>query len=301
MKIVVGSRGSKLALTQSNWVINNLKKYNSDIEFELKVIKTKGDKVLDVALDKIGDKGLFVKEIEEALLNSEIDLAIHSFKDMPSSIPVGLKFSGIPKREDYRDCLILRDGISDLNEIPIGGKIGSGSKRRKYQLLKLRPDIEVVPIRGNIDTRIRKIKEMNLDGIILAAAGVKRIRLEEKISYYFEKDEMLPAPAQGALALQIRANDEFVEKIISTIIDKNSEIEVKAERAFLKAVNGSCHIPIGALCSIENENITLNGLFGSEDGDCLIRKSITGKIGEEDKLGETLAKNILMEMNEDER
>lgn len=301
MKIVVGSRGSKLALTQTNWIIDNLKKYNNDIEFEVKVIKTKGDKILDVALDKIGDKGLFVKEIENALLNSDIDLAIHSFKDMPSTLPHGLKFSGIPKREDYRDVLILRDGINDLSEIPIGGKIGSGSKRRKYQLLKLRPDIEVVPIRGNIDTRIKKIEEMKLDGIILAAAGVKRIGLERKISYYFKTDEMLPAPAQGALALQIRENDDNIEKIISTIVDKKSEIEVKAERAFLKAVNGSCHIPIGALCIIENENLTLNGLFGSEDGNCLITKSITGKIGEEDKLGETLAENILVEMNENER
>ncbi|MBS4537891.1 hydroxymethylbilane synthase [Clostridium sp. D2Q-11] len=296
MKIVVGSRGSKLALSQTNWVIDKLRENFPKALFEVKVIKTKGDKIQNVSLDKIGDKGLFVKEIEKALLQNEIDLAIHSFKDMPSELPKGLIFAGVPKREDYRDVLILREGLSNLKDIPIGGKIGTGSKRRKYQFLKVRPDIKIVPIRGNIDSRIRKIDEMNIDGIILAAAGIKRLGLNEKINYYFNEDEMLPAPSQGALALEIRKDDIRLKEMIEKIRDEKSAIQVKAERAFLEGVNGSCHIPIGALCIVNEEQIILNGLFGSDDGSILIKKSITGNIGEEEKIGKELADEIMMEM-----
>lgn len=296
MKIVVGSRGSKLALTQTRWVIEKLKELNEDVEFQIKVIKTKGDKILDVALDKIGDKGLFVKEIENELLKLGIDMAIHSMKDMPSTLPEGLKFASIPKREDRRDVLILREGIESLEDIPKGGKIGTGSKRRKYQILKVRPDLNIVSIRGNIDTRIKKIKHENLDGVILAAAGVKRLGLEEKIGYYFKDDEILPAPAQGALAIEIREKDEVLENMIKKVRHEETEIQIKAERSFLKHINGSCHIPVGAVCSMDKEEIVLTGLLGTEDGSKMVKKVITGKLGEEELIGRRLAREILEEM-----
>lgn len=300
MKIVVGSRGSKLALTQTQWVIDKLKTFYSEIDFEIKIIKTKGDKIVDVALDKIGDKGLFVKEIEEDLLNGGIDLAIHSMKDLPSQLPEGLAFAAIPEREDYRDALILNSGLKSLSDVPYGGRIGTGSKRRKYQLLKIRPDLEIIPIRGNVDTRLRKMQEIGLHGIVLAAAGLKRLGFENKISTYLTVEEMLPAPAQGALAIEIRKSDKTIEDIVSKIRDTNTEIQVRAERLFLNNLNGSCQIPVGAVCLIDGEILTLHGLYGTEDGKVLIRKSMTGKVGEERELGRRLAQDVLKELNNNE-
>ncbi|SHK31699.1 hydroxymethylbilane synthase [Tepidibacter formicigenes] len=301
MKIVVGTRGSKLALSQTNWVVDVLKRNNPHIEFEIKIIKTKGDIIQNVSLDKIGDKGLFVKEIEEKLLNKEIDMAVHSMKDMPSNLPEGLKFAAVPKREDYRDILVLKEGYKSIDDLPIGAKIGTGSKRRKYQLLKYRPDFNIVSIRGNVDTRIRKIKEENLDGVVLAAAGLHRLNIEDKISYYIPTDIILPAPAQGALAIEIRENDEIIEGIVNSLQDKETEIQVKAERAFLEGVNGSCHIPIGALCNISGNELKIEGLFGTEDGSKIIKKYIKGKPEDAKELGFKLAHMILEEMGKDER
>jgi hydroxymethylbilane synthase len=300
LKVVVGSRGSKLALTQTNWVIDKLKDYYPEVGFEVKVIKTKGDKIIDVALDKIGDKGLFVKEIEEELLNGGIDLAVHSMKDIPSELPEGLVFAGIPAREDYRDALILRDDLKSLEDVPYGGKIGTGSKRRKYQLLKLRPDLDIVPIRGNVDTRLRKMEEQGLSGIVLAAAGLKRLGLEHRISYYLSIEEMLPAPAQGALAIEIRKADKEIEGIIEKIRDEKTEIQVRAERLFLNNLEGSCQIPVGAVCLIDKEVLTLHGLFGTEDGTKIVRKSMQGKLGEERELGRRLAHEVLKELENNE-
>ena len=220
MKIIVGTRGSKLAVTQTNWVINKLKEKHPEVEFETKIIKTKGDLIQNVSLDKIGDKGLFVKEIEQQLIDGQIDMAVHSMKDMPSNLPEGLKFASIPKREDARDVLVLKEGYSSINDLPNGAKVATGSKRRKYQLLKYRPDLNIVPIRGNIDTRIRKIVDENLDGVVLAASGLLRVGLEDKITYYIPKDIMIPAPAQGALAIEIRENSKDIEEIINSLKDK---------------------------------------------------------------------------------
>ena len=301
MKIIVGSRGSNLALTQTNWVINELKKVHPDIEFEVKIIKTKGDLIQNVSLDKIGDKGLFVKEIEQQLLDKSIDIAVHSMKDMPSSLPEGLKFAGIPKREDIRDVLILKEGYKSLNDLPKGAKIGSGSKRRKYQLLKHRPDLEIVPIRGNIETRIRKIEDENLCGVVLAAAGLIRAGLQDKITCYLAEDIVIPAPAQGALAIEIRTGDLTIENMLSCIADKNSEIQVQAERGFLDGINGSCHIPVGAYCKIYGEDIVLTGLYGDEEGNNIITKTINGKSVNARKLGIELAELILKEFKSYER
>ncbi len=301
MKIIVGTRGSKLALTQTNWIINKLKEKNPGVEFEVKIIKTKGDLIQNVSLDKIGDKGLFVKEIEQQLIDRQIDIAIHSMKDMPSSLPENLKFAHIPKREDPRDVLILKEGYTDLNSLPIGAIIGTGSKRRKYQLLEERPDLNIVSIRGNVDTRIRKIKEENLDGIVLAAAGVHRVGLQDKISSYLSTEVMLPAPAQGALAIEIRKNDLEIEKIANSLKDDNTEIQVKAERGFLDGIEGSCHIPIGAYCEIEETKIKITGLYGDEEGKNLIKKSIKGSKESPRELGLELAKIVLKEYKKNER
>lgn len=299
MQIIVGTRGSKLALTQTKAVINSLQSIHLHIDFQIKVITTTGDKIQNVSLDKIGEKGLFVKEIEEQLLSKEIDLAIHSMKDMPACVPTGLRFSWIPKREDYRDALILNKGYKALEYLPKGAKIATGSKRREFQITKIRPDIEILPIRGNIDTRIRKMKEQGLDGIILAAAGLKRLGLYEEMTDQIQllsKDIMLPSPAQGALGLEIREDDNKLNEIIHSISHTPSEIEVKCERAFLKAINGNCHIPIGALCTINDNEIILEGLLGDEQGKHIVRKKITGIIGDEENLGNELARMVLEEM-----
>jgi hydroxymethylbilane synthase len=301
LKLVVGSRGSKLALAQTKWVIDRLKSLNPEMDFEIKIIKTKGDKIVDVALDKIGDKGLFVKEIEEELLNGGIDLAVHSMKDIPSFLPEGLAFAGVPEREDCRDALILREGFRGLEEVPFGGRIGTGSKRRKYQLLKLRPDLDIVPIRGNVDTRLKKMNEMGLHGIVLAASGLKRLGLQDKITHYFSIEEMLPAPAQGALAIEIRKDDTALREAAEKIADRKAEIQVRVERTFLNNLNGSCQIPVGAVCRIEGESLILDGMFGSEDGSVLVRKSKVGRLGQERELGRELAEEILRELKDSER
>ena len=295
MKLVVGTRGSNLALVQTNMVVDQLKKENPGVEFEVKIIKTKGDLIKDLPLDKIGDKGLFVKEIEKSLLDGEIDMAVHSMKDMPSYLPEGLKFAHSPKREDPRDALIFKEGYKSLDDLPQGARLGTGSKRRKYQLLKHRPDLEIVPIRGNIETRIKKIETEKLDGVVLAASGLRRAGLDDKIDYYIPTDIMLPAPAQGILALEIREDDKETEKIIDSIKDDITKIQIDAERGFLIGVNGSCHIPMGAYCEIEGEKITLTGLYGDGEGKKIVVQSQVGTLADAPKIGYELAKSVLKE------
>ena len=292
MKLVVGTRGSNLALVQTNWVVDQLKKENPEVEFEVKIIKTKGDLIKDLPLD---NKGLFVKEIEKSLLDGEIDMAVHSMKDMPSYLPEGLKFAHSPKREDPRDALIFKEGYKSLDDLPQGARIGTGSKRRKYQLLKHRPDLEIVPIRGNIETRIKKIETEKLDGVVLAASGLRRAGLDDKIDYYIPTDIMLPAPAQGILALEIREDDKETEKIIDSIKDDITKIQIDAERGFLIGVNGSCHIPMGAYCEIEGEKITLTGLYGDGEGKKIVVQSQVGTLADAPKIGYELAKSVLKE------
>lgn len=299
MKIRVGTRGSNLALIQTNWAIDRLKEKFPEVEFEIKIIKTKGDKILHLSLDKIGDKGLFVKEIESQLLEGEIDLAVHSMKDMPAEVVEGLKFAAVPKREDPRDVIILREGLNSFDELPIGATIGTGSKRRKYQLLRKRPDLNIVPIRGNIETRISKIESENLDGIVLAASGVIRADLEEKITEFLPVDLMIPAPAQGALALEIRENDEELEKMIDAIKDEISQIQTDAERSYLAGIDGSCHIPMGAYCEVDGEKLTLTGIFGDEDGEKITVVSLEGDRDNPKELGSNLAKLVLKKHREE--
>lgn len=298
MKIIVGTRGSKLALTQTNMVIDSMKNAYPDIECELKIIKTKGDIVKDLPIDKIGGKEIFTKEIEKELLDGSIDMAVHSMKDMPGELPEGLKLSFSPEREDYRDVLILREGLNSIKDIPFGGKIGTGSKRRKYQILQYRPDLEVIGIRGNIETRIRKIEEENLDGVILAAAGINRLGLDlgERV-VYLDKDIVLPSPTQGILAIEVRENDNRIDNILKCISHRKTEVQKIVERAFLKGVGGSCHIPVGAYCDIIGDKIYLEGLLGTVDGEILIRRTMEGNLDSIEEIGYKLAKDMVKEMN----
>jgi len=266
MKIKVGTRGSRLALTQTNHVISMIKEAHPGLEVDVTIIKTKGDKILDMPLDKIGDKGLFVKEIETALINGDIDMAVHSMKDMPTDQPDGLCIVAPPAREDARDALILREGLSSLDDIPYGGTIGTGAIRRYSQILKKRPDLKFEPIRGNVETRMNKIVSENLDGCILAAAGLKRLDLEHRISQYLEFDVMLPSPAQGILAIECRENDESMLRILKTIQNEEASIQARGERVFLEAVNGGCHISLGAYCHVDGDKARLETMLGNSDG-----------------------------------
>lgn len=304
MEIIVGTRGSKLALTQTKWVITQLEEKHPEVTFTIKIIKTKGDLIQNVALDKIGDKGVFVKEIEEQLLKEDIDIAIHSMKDMPSEVTPGLMFAKTPIREDRRDALVLRSTIKTIEDLPQGATIGTGSKRRKYQLLEVRPDLNIVPIRGNIDTRIAKIETENLDGVVLAAAGLHRADMAHHISYYLPEEMVVPAPAQGALGIQLREADERVSTLVEAIQCPHDEIEVQAERAFLKGVDGSCHIPMGASAHLEDGTLRLISVFGDEEGQVLTQKAVERPCTTEEEarvIGYELARDVMEEMKRYER
>jgi uroporphyrinogen III methyltransferase/synthase len=292
MNIKVGTRGSTLARTQSQWLIDVLAKAHPQINFEMVIIKTKGDLVQDKPLDKIGDKGLFTKELEDGLLSGEIDMAIHSMKDMPSKLPEGLMLTVPTVREDPRDVLLTPHQITTLDQLPPGAVVATGSKRRICQLQKLRPDVEIVGIRGNIDTRIRKMQELQLDGIILAAAGLKRIGRLADPAYQtvtLPENTFIPAPAQGILAVEVREDNETVKELMAAISDQNTIIQMNAERSFLNALNGSCHIPVGAFCEIKKDTVVLYGLYGLEDGSHVVTRSIEGAPEEAENLGKQLA------------
>ncbi len=266
MNYRIGTRGSKLALAQAEYVRDRLAEAYREDTFEIRVIKTKGDRVLDKPLHEIGDKGLFVREIEEQLLDGEVDLGVHSMKDMPSYPADGLKFTKAWKREDARDVLILRRAKT-LEELPFGAVIGTGSRRREFQLKKLRPDINVINIRGNVDTRLRKMEEEKLDGIVLAAAGLHRLGMQEKITCYLETEQMIPAPAQGILALEIRQGEETLLAMLDSLSDGEAEAAAKAERGFLQLIGGDCHVPVGAvLKTTKTGSYRLSAMFGNETG-----------------------------------
>jgi hydroxymethylbilane synthase/uroporphyrinogen III methyltransferase/synthase len=276
----IGTRGSKLALAQTNSVIERLRKTYPKHEYQAVVIKTTGDLVLDRPLDAIGSKGIFVDEIEKALLNGDIQLAVHSMKDMPGEPAEGLVFAKAWKREDPRDVLVLKD-VDSLKELRKGANIATGSKRRTYQLLQMRSDINICPIRGNIDTRLRKLQEglddgTKLDGVILAAAGLRRLGLEERITQYFDADEMIPAPAQGTLALELSKENTGLLEMIDSLFDESTEKAVSLERGFLNGIGGDCHLPVGAYAEETSEGYRLYALFGNEDGSRLARTVVEG-------------------------
>lgn len=275
-KIIVGSRKSNLALTQTKWVIEQLKQAGAPYEFEIKKIETKGDKILDVTLSKVGGKGLFVKEIEQAMYDEEIDMAVHSMKDMPSELPVGLTIASVPVREDYRDAFISKNNVS-LRELPEGAIVGTSSLRRASQILAIRPDIEIKPIRGNIDTRLKKLENEDFDAIVLAAAGLKRMGWSDDIvTEFLETDLCLPAIGQGALAIECRDTDMELIELLAKINDYYTQQTVAAERTFLYLMNGSCQVPIAGVAHMEEDNIVLTALIASADGKQVFKEEVRG-------------------------
>ncbi|MBO1005582.1 hydroxymethylbilane synthase [Pseudogracilibacillus auburnensis] len=276
-KIVIGTRRSNLALTQTNWVREQLEKLELPFEFEIKEIVTKGDRILDVMLSKVGGKGLFVKEIEQAMLNGEIDMAVHSMKDMPAELPEGLIIGCIPEREDPRDVLVSKGNVK-LADLPAGSIIGTSSLRRSAQILAVRPDIEIKWIRGNIETRLSKLENEDYDAIILAAAGLYRLGdKEDLITEYLEPEICLPAIGQGALAIECREDDKELLEQLSKLTSVDTKRAVEAERVFLDKMDGSCQVPIAGFAKVVNDNIEFTSLIASPDGQTVYKEKVIGK------------------------
>src|SRR3954451_7111569 len=281
-KIIVGSRRSKLALTQTNWVIDQLKKLSANFQCEVKEVVTKGDKILDVTLSKVGGKGLFVKEIEQAMLDKEIDMAVHSMKDMPAVLPEGLSIGCIPFREDHRDALISRGHVK-LRDLKPGAIIGTSSLRRSAQLLVARPDLEIKWIRGNVDTRLAKLETDEYDAIILAAAGLSRLGwASDVVTEFLDADLCIPAVGQGALSIECRQDDQELLDLFEKFTCKKTERAVRAERAFLNKMEGGCQVPIAGFAYVaENDEIVLNVLVASPEGHEMIKEEVRGQNPEE--------------------
>lgn len=291
-KIIVGSRRSKLALTQTNWVIEQLKNIDDSFDFEVKEIVTKGDKILDVTLSKVGGKGLFVKEIEQAMLDQEIDMAVHSMKDMPAVLPEGLVIGCIPEREDYRDALISKGHVK-FNDLKPGAIVGTSSLRRGAQLLAKRPDLEIKWIRGNIDTRLAKLENEDYDAIILAAAGLSRMGwAKDVVTEFLDPEICLPAVGQGALSIECRGNDDALLELLKKFTSIETQQTVLAERAFLNKMEGGCQVPIAGFAKLnDHSEIVLTGLVASPDGKTIYKEQLSGQNPEE--LGEQLAQKLI--------
>jgi hydroxymethylbilane synthase len=281
-QIIVGSRRSKLALTQTNWVMDQLKKLDPRFEFEVKEIVTKGDQIQDVTLSKVGGKGLFVKEIEQAMLDKEIDMAVHSMKDMPAVLPEGLTIGCIPFREDHRDALISRGHVK-LKDLKPGAIVGTSSLRRSAQLLVARPDLEIKWIRGNVDTRLAKLETEEYDAIILAAAGLYRLGwASDVVTEFLDADLCIPAAGQGALSIECREDDKELLELFEKFTCKKTERAVRAERAFLQKMEGGCQVPIAGFAHVaKNDEIVLNVLVASPEGQEIIKEEVRGQNPEE--------------------
>lgn len=292
MKITVGSRESKLAVIQSNIVIDSLRESHPEIDVELLTMKTTGDKILDKTLDKIGGKGLFVKELDKALVDRRADLTVHSLKDMPMQVSEELPLVAFSKREDPRDVLVLPIGKDKLDK---SKPIGSSSKRRQLHLKKLYPDMEVKPIRGNLQTRLKKLDEGEFSAIVLAYAGLKRLGLEDRASRVFSPSEMVPAACQGILAVQARK--DFDESLLREFNDEETKTIAMAERSFVTELDGGCSSPVAAFAEIQDENITLTGFYVDEFENQLT-KTVTGPLKDGVALGRQLAQNMKRKLKE---
>lgn len=290
--IRIGTRGSLLALKQSEMVKGTLEGLWPGLQVELEIIKTTGDKIVDVPLAKVGGKGLFVKEIEDALLAHAVDLAVHSMKDVPSVLPDGLEVGIVPRREDPRDVLVTRKG-EGLHDLPQGARVGSSSLRRAAQLKRLRPDLEILNLRGNLDTRLRKLGEGAFDAIVLAAAGLHRMGWQDRITVYLDPEEFVPAIGQGALGLETRTEDEEVRRLLSPLHDPDTASAVESERSFLKELEGGCQVPIGGYARLKGESVELSGLVASLDGREIFRGTRSAPRAQARLLGKTLAQELL--------
>jgi len=291
--IKIGTRGSKLALWQAHWVQSAIRKLDSSLSIEIVIIKTKGDKILDVPLAKVGGKGLFVKEIEESLLNNHIDIAVHSMKDMPADFPEGLFIGAVPERETANDVLISKGNLR-LMDLKPGARIGTSSLRRSAQLKNFNPEFEIAPLRGNLDTRLKKLNTENLDAIILAAAGLKRLNLENKITEVIDDTIVMPAVAQGALCIEIRETDTYLIDMVSMLDHPPTRKMVMGERSFLKQLGGSCQVPIAANGKVTRSDFVLEGLIASVDGSKIIKEKMTGSLEESESIGSQLADTLLV-------
>jgi len=307
-KIVVGTRGSALAMEQTRWVINELSRLNPEVEFVVRKIRTKGDVMRDVALARIGGRGLFVKEIEEALLRGEIDLATHSLKDLPTGLPMGLLIGAVTRRADPRDVLISRLGLP-LAKLPQGARLGTSSVRRRAQLLAYRPDFQIVNLRGNVDTRLRKAQTEEYDAIVLAAAGLIRLGHEDRITEYISPDIILPAVGQGALAIEVREDDQQIQRIVAALDHEPTRVAITAERAFLRRLvthrpsvpahqererqGGGCQVPMAAYGVVRDGRLIVEGMVASLEGRKVIRRKVVGNPAHAEQIGEELAERIL--------
>lgn len=294
--VVVGTRGSRLALVQADGVIARIRASRPDLDVRREIIKTVGDKVLDTALSKIGDKGLFTKELEAALLARGIDAAVHSLKDVPTQIPAGLVLGAILEREDPCDVLVSPTGKL-FADLPAGARVGTSSLRRRAQMLALRPDLSIVDLRGNVPTRVECAEKGDVDAVVLARAGLVRLGMQSKITEVFGPDRMLPAVGQGAVAVEIRADDERIAGIARRLDDRPTHLAVTAERALLARLEGGCQVPIGALARLaDGQNLVLQAVVADLDGRTVIRSSEAGTVAsqaEATAIGERLAERLL--------
>ncbi len=290
--ITIGTRGSKLALWQAETVKAELEKTHPHLNFKLKIIKTKGDKILDVALSKIGDKGLFTKEIEQALYDHKIDLAVHSLKDLPTELPEDLIIGGMLTRAEVRDVFISKDGRK-LSEFTAKDKIATSSLRRKSQLLHYNPELTIVDIRGNVETRLKKMNDGHCDALIMAGAGILRLGYDEVITEFLESDVIIPAVSQGAIAIEIREDDESIQPLIDAITDETTRLSTLAERSLLRELEGGCQVPVGCLSEVTGDQIKITGMVASLDGKTRIRESVECSLDEASEKAIELAQTIL--------
>lgn len=289
----IGTRGSLLALTQSEWVKDEIERRWPGGRVELRVIKTTGDKILDVPLAKVGGKGLFVKELEDALLDGTADLAVHSMKDVPAILPAALEIGAIPRREDPRDVLISRNG-EDLSTLALRARVGTSSLRRAAQIRSLRPDLEIENLRGNLDTRLRKLQEGRYDAIVLAAAGMHRMGWKERVTAYLDPTLFLPAIGQGALGIEIRRDDSEIRQLLEPLHDPDTTVAVRAERSLLKTLEGGCQVPIAGYARVlEGCRVELTGMVASIDGKQIFRRTSSAPCDEAESLGCDLARELL--------
>ncbi|MBU0513648.1 MAG: hydroxymethylbilane synthase [Proteobacteria bacterium] len=292
MKLTIGTRQSPLAMTQARLVAGLLRAAHPGLEIELLPITTKGDRILDVPLAQVGGKGLFVKEIEEALLQKRADLAVHSMKDVPAELPQGLTIAAVPAREDCRDVLVCRRAAG-LGDLPDGARVGTGSLRRAAQLLHLRPDLNVVGLRGNLETRLKKLTEQDLDAVVLAAAGMSRQGLAERITEFLDPAEFLPAVGQGALGIETREDDDRTNEVVRVLDDPSTRVALTAERAFLKRLEGGCQVPLACLARLDDGRMIVDGLIAGLEGTPYLRDQKTGPTGQAAALGAALAEELL--------
>lgn len=291
-RVVIGTRGSDLAMWQSNAVAGMLRDSYPGLEVEITIIETKGDRILDVALDKIGDKGLFTKELELALLSGEIDIAVHSLKDLQTELPEGLMLGAVTERTNPEDALVAEPGMT-LEGLPEGGTVGTGSLRRRALLLSLRPDLNIVDLRGNVPTRLKKYHDNDWDGVILARAGLERLGLDHEIAQIIPPDVMVPAVCQGALGVEVREENFRVVELLRKIEHGPTRYRAEAERAFLRTLEGGCQAPIGAFATVNGDRLHLTGVYATLDGTRVYREEMEGSVEQAAGMGRMLAERVL--------